>query len=631
MAQTNDDGAGTSTRDPSSSFSQFPNIPGQPKAQSWNESSTSRSSSTLKRTHTSRAASHSNAEASVSQDGHRPLRSRAGAQQSAQYILAPDEATMRIPKASGLKPHIWRLLHQAPAEPPVTTRTLSELDLGSIMNNIHLRSDVNFDNDLHFMPIKGEKGESKRQRAQDYWAALAAELHIYQFMAMSRQPCIMDISCDGTFTPRLPMMFLALKELLISLVPDRDHPSITEHLDVALIMQQVGKGVLDITGLARWLANLLKCHCAPMRDAITDEMAARIEEGLSQGRSETIASGLESLFAVLEAMKLDVANHQIRTFRMLLIDDTEHFQRDHFERLINEHEFDPLPSSEWYKTSMQQLSNHNSLLTFESSNQSLHGMKPLIVGLLNHLTSLRMPKSYPSTFCHDEGRLMRLRDDIQDLIHLCICYRAFDRAVFAITRGRQYSAPGQAYTSLRARIFAILGISERMAEDDITKLWQNNISNIALEILRVAHVFYRAHNRRRPGVGVKELPAIPDLQLEKMCENLTTDMMQEERYRYYADQVEAKISHSTAIQTSHFNCMGPRGISEEQRIWMSRRSLQLRQPGYLDTFPSGGPYLPSADTEGISRRLAHMVVLNWRVWAGLCYIPYHKEAAQRTT
>lgn len=573
----------------------------------------------------SKGASESSAEVHVSQDDRRSLMSRPGVQRSSQYVLAPDEVTLRIPTASGLEPHIWKLLHQAPAEPPVTTRTLSELDLGSIMNNIHLRSDVNFDNDLHFMPIKGERGKDKRQRAQEYWAALAAELHIYQLKAMSRQPPDMDLSCDKSFTPRLPMMFSALKELLISLVPDRDHPSITEHLDVSLIMQQVGKGVLDITGLARWLANLLKCHCAPMRDEITDQMAARIEEGLSQGRSKTIASGLEQLFAVLEAMKLDVANHQIRTFRMLLIDDTEHFQRDHFERLINEDEFDPLPPRKWYEASTQQLSHHNRLVAFEPSNRSLHRMKPLMIGLLNNLTSLRTPESYPSTFCHDEGRLMRLRDDIQDLIHLCICFRAFNRAVFAISRGRQSSAPRQAYTSLRVRIFAILGLADRSAEDDITKLWQSIIPSVALEILRVAYAFYHPDDRRRPGLSDKELPAISELQLEETCESLATDMMHEERYRHCADQVEAKIAHTTAIQASHFNCMGPRGISEEQRIWMSRRSLQVRQPGCPDNFPSSGPYFPNADVEGISRRLAHIVVLNWRVWAGLCYVPCRKE------
>jgi hypothetical protein len=99
-------------------------------------------------------------------------------------------------------------------------------------------------------------------------------------------------------------MFDALKELLETLVPDRDHPKIAENLDMPLLMQQVRKGVLDIVRLSRWIADLLKSHCAPMRDDWADEMAAKIEEGCSQPDMGLIVNGLEKLFSFLEAMKL---------------------------------------------------------------------------------------------------------------------------------------------------------------------------------------------------------------------------------------------------------------------------------------------------------------------------------------
>ena len=37
-------------------------------------------------------------------------------------------------------------------EPPVTKKTLSELDVNKIVHNPKLRHDINFDPDLHFRP-----------------------------------------------------------------------------------------------------------------------------------------------------------------------------------------------------------------------------------------------------------------------------------------------------------------------------------------------------------------------------------------------------------------------------------------------------------------------------------------------
>jgi hypothetical protein len=113
--------------------------------------------------------------------------------------------------------------------PPVTRSTLRELDLNWIMHNVSLRVDVNYDHDLHFMPIQGPDGEQKRRDAQKYWLALALEFRIYQHN-LSGCPSCLRMGGNGTtmFSPRLPIMFEALKELLETLVPDRDHPKIAD-------------------------------------------------------------------------------------------------------------------------------------------------------------------------------------------------------------------------------------------------------------------------------------------------------------------------------------------------------------------------------------------------------------------
>jgi hypothetical protein len=99
---------------------------------------------------------------------------------------------------------------------------------------------------------------------------------------------------------RIPAMFRTIKEILEHLVPKRDQPSVDEHLDVAMLMQEIEKGVCDFVSIATWLAQLLKRHCAPMRD----EMVNRMVEKIGKGDAASISAGLCELFGVLEAMKL---------------------------------------------------------------------------------------------------------------------------------------------------------------------------------------------------------------------------------------------------------------------------------------------------------------------------------------
>lgn len=242
-----------------------------------------------------------------------PTRERAGLQHD-----GPRTDQMSLPSCPPFCSAKSELPHAKARLPPVTRSTLRELDLNWIMHNVSLRVDVNYDHDLHFMPIQGPDGEQKRRDAQKYWRALALEFRIYQHN-LSDCPSCLRMGGNGItmFRPMLPIMFEALKELLETLVPDRDHPKIAENLDVPLLMQQVQKGVLDIVRLSQWIADLLKSHCAPMRDEWADEMAAKIKEGFTKSDMDLIVNGLEKLFSFLEAMKL-VRHPFFQSFPLLI-------------------------------------------------------------------------------------------------------------------------------------------------------------------------------------------------------------------------------------------------------------------------------------------------------------------------
>lgn len=231
-----------------------------------------------------------------------PADAREGLQGRSSKMLA-------IPSILRLDTKRLRLLRSAKRLPPVTKETLSELDLHRIMANINLRMDANFDRDLHFKPdLDGEKGRRKRREAAEYWESMATEILVYSFCASNglelRQATESDEIDEPTFEPRLPTMFETLQDVLKTLVPERDHPSVMQNLDVSLMMQQIRKGVLDLVGLATWLAGLLKTHCAPMRDEWADQMVEQINSGSEAQDMRQVVDGLRTLFGILEAMKL---------------------------------------------------------------------------------------------------------------------------------------------------------------------------------------------------------------------------------------------------------------------------------------------------------------------------------------
>jgi hypothetical protein len=184
-------------------------------------------------------------------------------------------------------------------EPPVTKNTLSELDVNKIVHNPKLRHDINFDPDLHFRPnLDGEKGRRKKQKADDFWDTMRSQLRNY---LMDREGFEKEL---GDVEWCLPATLKAIRGILETLVPQRDRASVEETFNVDLLMQQFRKGVADLVKLAMWLSQLLKCHCAPMRDDWVDDMVTQLSNGDRNRDVGQLVDGMLSLLAVLEAMKL---------------------------------------------------------------------------------------------------------------------------------------------------------------------------------------------------------------------------------------------------------------------------------------------------------------------------------------
>ncbi|CAL5873820.1 uncharacterized protein PFLUO_LOCUS8103 [Penicillium psychrofluorescens] len=545
----------------------------------------------------------------------------------------PSPEAMAVPQALGLSSRNVRLLGRAKRQPPVTKKTLSELDLPCIMSNINLRMDANFDRDLHFKPdLEGEKGKRKRKEAADYWDAMAAEIAIYSFCAANTDT-VPEEGTEGTrktFEPRLPTMFETLQEVIKTLVPTDDHASVTQNLEVPLLMQQIRKGVLDMVALATWLAALFKTHCAPMRDEWADRMVEQITEGSQSQDPHKIVDGLQTLFAILEAMKLDVANHQIRAFRVLLIEDTVPFLQEYFQGKTSHGTFQVESARLWYlaaREAAQQEDDQRSSPIEAETGKDFRPLEALFRGISGHLLQFHAPEDFPETFLFDSDRLWQLRSTAQNLVNLDVAWYIFESYVH--TQKRYLSAPAETYSTFRSRIWSLLedgsgGARTASADDDPDlrggACWLRNMRCVALEIARFA------------GAACCLDEVVADEVIGPIEEALEWHLSNEsELFRYFQNAMRDKILASTLASARRYLPLSPLAICDSQRATPPPPAPLPASTTSSSSSTSGSSSSSSSSTstsispqqydiDRVGMRLAHIGILHWRVWAPLLYL-----------
>lgn len=494
---------------------------------------------------------------------------------------------------------------QADLHPPVTHQSLAELDVSRIINNPKLRHDVNFERELHFRPnLDGSRGKSKLKKADEYWKALVAELELYRAVGGQLLTCQSAQELEhwsrmmGLSQKRMPGMFETIKEVLKSLVPERDQSIVMDRLDVPMIMQQISKGVFDLMEFALWLAALLKAHCAPMRDDWIDQMISQTRKGVEEGCQKRVVMGLRQTLGILEAMKLvslqdtlqqsfeptltllqDVANHQIRHLRGLLIEDTVNFQQRYHLHRLNQGRIDVTRARMWYRREETHLLDcdvcPNALETFTSA-------------FLRSLVSQTPLSTFPETFYLDTERLRGLRSDLHNAIHLDICCDLFD--LLARNKVNEQSRDA-ARTALRSAVSDIVGESRR---------YLDNAANIAVEIVRLV------------------------LNLEGASVPYDADMTDFVEQRLRVDLQVSSMAFSTQIQETMEKRLPPlySAINTNGRLTMLAlhdSMLPPTQPSSIVMGPTQRQNKEEQIMQEILQRAAHLAIIHWHVWSPMVY------------
>ncbi|KAF2398956.1 hypothetical protein EJ06DRAFT_557495 [Trichodelitschia bisporula] len=479
-------------------------------------------------------------------------------------------------------------------DPPITPHSLGELDIGSIAHNLKLRHDINYDFELHFRPnLDGAKGARKRATQELYWRAVTVELNIV--MRLCAEPW--DARREALFKAsqrRIPRLFDVLKEILKNLVPETDKSTVDDHLDVGVLMQEIGRGLCDFVSIAMWLAQLLKRHCAPMRDGMVDRMVDRLRAGTPQD----VSKGLLELFGVLEAMKLDVANHQIRHLRYLLIEDTISFEQSYHAKRIERRpeRINPRQARTWFLEQTEAFTPRGPHGDFEAFARGLVRM------LVSALSLHELAADMPNIFELDAERLRAASGELNDLLFQNVCVDVLGELVSTRSRGARCPTPADE-ARLRMHLAAIVA-------DPAARGWSCNADYIALELVRHALRIVGEEGVEYDAALVNEVQG----SLHRRFHDPLCMEEQEERLEAVVLPIVLDTGHKFmgASPCDMFNALVA-GPGTGSVVVRSGFGAGERVGGR-----AGGVGRGDRASE-IARRVAHVAVLHWRVWEGIVY------------
>ncbi|KAL6860328.1 Protein SOSEKI 1 [Amphichorda felina] len=559
--------------------------------------------------------------------------------QEPETTTTPKTASLESPRSAHSHPS------RVPLDPPITKHTLSELDVTKIIHNSKLRHDINFDPDLHFRPnVEGDKGRRKQERSDSFWRTLKDQLS--QFV-LNRDEFYRQCGNDHLWC--LPVLLKTIKEILETLVPQRDREVLDEGLNVDLLMQQFHRGVLDLEKLAEWLSGVLKSHCAPMRDEEVDSMLNLVKTGNRENDLGTLVLGMRELLSVLEHMKLDVANHQIRCLRPILIQDTTHFEQRYFYKKLNNSGMGIGGSTLWYQNAKQR-SSGNAPRSFGEMSVLFEGLSRLI---LPSAAGTRMPE----TLQLDHERLLKLRADMLDAINLDICMRLYHdlERVARLTASAQFGcaqddegsktssrtlstdfnlstpATGSRPSSL---VFSSAGSNSSSPRSSLVipayvAPDHNEAKNKAQDLYNsLVALLYTAPHATDQNTRWRAIAPSMAIQIFRYTD-APSDMLAvfEERLKSSLCQFESEL-YQEAEHHLHQRLMEELGNKVHEYKGLSAVSLYTaasekrmssgsKPRDFYECLRDGQE---DAALDDMATRLAHVGILHWRVWAGLAYL-----------
>ncbi|KAL8849984.1 MAG: hypothetical protein Q9221_005090 [Calogaya cf. arnoldii] len=472
-------------------------------------------------------------------------------------------------------------LETASLDPPITKESLSELDLNRIVNDNRLRHDINFEHEIIFRPnTHARQGAQKKREDDAYFEALAIEFDHYikrQKRLLPSYPsnpqgaaAVLPTPPSHKFPRRVPPMIVAIREVIQTLVPTAKWQTVEDHFDLDLRMQELEHGICNIAGLFEWTGQLLLCSCSPIRDDMVTAMVSKSQQAVASQDAHQLVDSIRDLFGVLETMKLDVANHQIRYLRLYLLEESVQFEQNQILDRIAAgwaifHE------RRWFERSYAHPETQDRFLMF----------KEKVIEKI--VTPMAM---FPLTLAPDHERLRNLQHDFRLCHYHLACGHAFRNALSMF--GFTGALPTLAYSECMKHIGAIIGAQG--SDFDF-----GAHADVVLEVVRTAFKV----------CDIKILPDRYTLRSTEWCLRSALDG-QTALYSEIEGSLWDELSTLVHLEVEAIFDMNPLQILNRYDPGPPGPSMKNRRGRDLSL-------------QSISKRAAHIIVLHWKVWAPILY------------
>jgi hypothetical protein len=289
-----------------------------------------------------------------------------------------------------------------------------------------------------------------------------------------------------------------------------------------------------------------------------------------------------------------VANHQIRNLRGSLIKGTIDFAQEHHLNKIDRGPIGAISARVWYMQYLEEVE-----LLYPNTTTSERGLRALITGLVSFL----LPSSkeeLPDTFTLDTRRLRILKAELEEYQFLTICREVFVQLVRSC--GVMMLLTSQACETLLRDL------------QDMLRAWTLpdlpntpiTISDVSIQIARQAARYCRKS---------QELDSNLIDQAESLLKHLwETAKQKDTTCKEYAKELKDKFVEAVLHTIRE-------GRYLKMCTWDLFNALvpTSTMPNNPSDLGSTQPQLMTRKLD-IVRRITHIVVLHWRIWAPIVYL-----------
>lgn len=300
----------------------------------------------------------------------------------------------------------------------------------------------------------------------------------------------------------------------------------------------------------------------------------------------------------------DVANHQIRNLRTLLIEDTVNFETHyHLDRLVSGRaRVDIHTAQKWYRSASAEF---GSLCDTGRDPSRLH-LEIFVRGVTATLFGKDGRSDFPEAMYLDIDRLQVIKAEIEDHVFFEVCLDMF------ATLLQKFRYQGPTLSTTRQQVVSAL--TAIMGESSVgygPHQWMANSEALSLEILRQASTLagratsYDYDNMSRANQHLRHLFFSTFTTQARNLESAVLPMI-----------LASIEKHNNSSPMELFNTLVPATTTIKPIS-----SAQPTQSATTDTLSS--LRLPHPDTQKLSDiadRISHIIILHWRVWSKIAYI-----------